>query len=89
MRIGVGEEYEGQKRAETSVKNCWTNRGNRCCSTFIPGACFCHERMCDMCSIIDAQPDGQHQVYAGYGINCESPKMHRPIHAYLKYNEGI
>lgn len=83
MRIRISEENKGQKRTEASVKHSRTDCGNGLRSPLISGTCFRHERMGNMSSVIDAQPDSQYQVNARYSINRETPKMHGPVHANL------
>ena len=53
VRIRICKEDEGQKRTEASVKHSRTDWGDCLRSTLISGACFGHECVGNVSSIID------------------------------------
>ena len=84
MRIRICKENEGQKCAETTMKDGWADSGNGSSSTFVSSPSFGHESVSNMGGVIDAKSNRQYQIDTRYSVDCKTPKVHSSVHTYLK-----
>jgi len=69
VRVGIGQENEGQECTEAAMENGWSDGRDGRCGSFVPRSRFHHECVGNVSSVVDAQPDSQHEIDARNSVD--------------------
>ena len=65
VRLGVGEQDEGQESGDATIEDCRSNVPQSLLDSLLPWSVMLHkEPVSDVSAVVDAQPDGDDQVDA-------------------------